>query len=366
MGVSVKSALAVVQPGLEGVLGDELSALGLRTETVEGGVLFDATTAALHTIHLHARIPTRVWVRVGSFHATSLDALARGVRGLGLRQFLHRRQALSVRVTTHGSRLRFRDRIARKVEHAVRDALRAGPGGRRPHQEATLLVRVVDDRVEVSVDASGDAMYQRGWRRDVGSAPLRENLAAAVLRIAGWRPDQPLLDPMCGSGTFCIEAATIAAGRPPGLKRSFAFESWPSHDRAAWARAQQRRIPTHPGAPIVGSDRDPAVLEAARANARRAGVAARIHLERRTAADLSAPGEGGLLVCNPPWGERIRGAEASWRELGAGLRGLAGWRIAVLTPRRALLRHLGIRLERHTTFRAGGIRIAVCTGVVPG
>ncbi|HHO52509.1 MAG TPA: hypothetical protein ENK18_16985 [Deltaproteobacteria bacterium] len=361
-----KSALAVVQPGLEGLLQRELGALGLRGQTVEGGVIFDASTEALHKVHLHARIPTRVWVRVGTFRATSLDALARGVRALGWRPYLHRRQDLSVRVTTRSSRLRFRDRIARKVEHAVCDALRSGPSGRRPHQGAGLLVRVIDDQVEISVDASGEPLYQRGWRRDVGRAPLRENLAAAVLSLAGWRPDQPLLDPMCGSGTFCIEAATIAASRPPGQGRGFAFEAWPSHDRAAWARARQRSSPADPGAPIVGSDRDRSVLDAARANARRAGVAARIGFEPRSVSELIAPAGPGLLVANPPWGERIRGAEATWRELGAALRGLSGWRIALLVPRMPLLRHLGIRLERRATFSAGGIRIAVCTGVVPG
>ncbi|MEN0068307.1 MAG: RNA methyltransferase, partial [Myxococcota bacterium] len=201
-------AFALVQPGLEPVVFDEMSDLGISGEIVDGGVAFPASEGALHTLHWWGRTPTRVWVRLGRFPAVTLDALAAGARRLPWARFVVARQPLDIRVTAHRSRLRHRDRISKKLQHAVDDALRSGrrgaarpPRGPRP-PKVQLLVRIVDDEVELSIDASGEPLYRRGWRRNIGDAPLRENLAAAVLRIAGWDPSEPLIDPMCGSGTF--------------------------------------------------------------------------------------------------------------------------------------------------------------------
>ncbi|MBX2799831.1 MAG: RNA methyltransferase [Myxococcales bacterium] len=361
-------AFAVIQPGLEAVLVDELGSLGISARPTEGGALFEATPGALHAVHLHGRTPTRVWVRLGSFSATHLDALAKGVQRLPWRRFVHRRQDLAIRVSTHHSRLRFRDRISKKVRHAVRDALRSAPARRSPPHAALVLVRVVNDRVEISVDASGDALYRRGWRTEVGDAPLRENLAAAVLRLVGWRGHEPLVDPMCGSGTFCVEAATVCQARPPGIRRSFAFESWPEHDAAAFskAKAKARRLASSElDVDIVGADSAEDAIAAARANAGRAGVARHVQFARTDVRDLVAPPTPGLVVANPPWGERLPNANRAYRSLGLALRQrFVGWRVAVLVPHMSVLSRLGLRLERVAQFRAGGIRVSLCTGRV--
>lgn len=361
-------AFALVQPGLEPVLHDEMIELGLDAALAEGGVSFPASEGALHRMHWWARIPTRVWVRLGRFPAVTLDALAAGVRRLPWARFVRPRQGLEVRVTAHGSRLRHRDRVARKVEHAVEDALR---GPRRPAVRgpkpppALLLVRIVDDVVEVSIDASGETLHRRGWRKHIGDAPLRENVAAAVLRLAGWDPGERLVDPMCGSGTFAIEAATLALGLPSGKGRRFAFEAWPDHDAEAWNAFRRRPHAGRLADPqILAGDRDERVVRAARTNAERAGVGGRIGFRVADVADWDRlRGSAGLVVSNPPWGERIKGMRAAWRALGTTLkRSFSGWRVALLVPRTQCLKDAGLSLPRIATVRISGLRVAVCVG----
>lgn len=364
-------AFALVQPGLEPVLHEELRELGIAAEIVEGGATFPATVGALHRIHWWGRVATRVWVRLGRFPAVTLDALAAGVRRLPWDRFVRPRQPLDVRVTAHGSRLRHRDRVGKKVQLAVEDALRKP--SRRPARGprpplAQVLVRIVDDVVEVSIDASGEALYRRGWRRDVGQAPLRENVAAAVLALAGWDPSEPLVDPMCGSGTFPIEAATIALGLPAGKGRRFAFEAWPEHDPEAWNRFRREPHRRATDTWTWGSDRNERVIRAARSNASRAGVSSKVELEVRDVASLPRPpGPTGLVVCNPPWGERIKGVRAAWRELGHALRDrFGGWRAALLVPRDQCLRDAGLSLPKVASIRISGVRLSVCVGRVRG
>ena len=374
MAARLERALVVIQPGLEGVLADELRTHGIDSQPTSGGALCTVDRGALRRIHIHARTPTRVWVRIGRFRAVTLDELARGTQALPWADYLRLHQPVRVRATTHRSRLRHRDRITRKVEHAIRDALRrprAGPGPRDrtrrgpPPPEQGVLVRVEDDRVQISVDASGEPLYRRGWRQDIGEAPLRENLAAAVLQLAGWTFGEPLVDPMCGSGTFCIEAAQWAAGMPSGARRRFAFQHWPSYD----AKRSEGSPPAPSGiAQVVvrGSDRDPAALDAARANARRARVGRLVRFDVRDVTELDPPDGRGLVVVNPPWGERIARAEQAYSALGETLRRrFGGWRVAILSPRPELSRLLRFPVESVARFPSGGIRISLCTGSVP-
>lgn len=365
MTATLERAFAVIQPGFEDVLVDELDDLGMDARSVPGGALFDVNRRALHHVHLHARTPTRVWIRLGSFRAVTLDELARGALRLPWDRYVWKRQELDVRVTTRHSRLRFRDRVARKLERAIGDATRRAKMRRgKPLPAARVLARIEDDQVDLSIDASGEALYRRGWRREVAHAPLRENLAAAILRKVGWTPNEALVDPMCGSGTFCIEAATWAQGLPPGGRRPFAFSEWPSAD--AKRVASPRR--TDLGAPvIVGADRSADAVRAAQANARRARVDRALRLEHTAVTRLQPPASSGIVVTNPPWGERIDGAKTSWSALGQALVGaFGGWRVAVLAPRPALVRRLGFPIRPVASFPVGGIRITVYLGTVPG
>jgi putative N6-adenine-specific DNA methylase len=354
------AVFGVIPPGLEQVLAEELEELGVgKTEIEPGGVSFRADRETLYHLHRWCRSANRFWVRLGRFPAANMEALARGIRTLAWSQYVHPRRQLTVRVSSSGSRLSHKESVASKVELAVRDALR-GPrreGARPPRDPLEVLVRIEQDEVEVSVDASGDRLHRRGWRRDITHAPLRENLAAAVLWVSGWQPGEPLVDPMCGSGTFVIEAATIAAGKAPGDQREFAFQTWPSHDDRLWSKVRAgagEAIPTQ----ILGSDLDEDAISAARANARRAGVA--VELSQSDIRELRLPAGPGTIVVNPPYGERLRGARESWKALGSWLQAHAqGWRVAVLSPDRELARLAGLSGPTAADFRNGGIHVGV-------
>lgn len=357
-----------VVPGLEQALLDELQELGLRGNAVVGGVEVKGEGDAMFAIHMHSRVAGRVLVRVGRFGATTLEQLARNVKQAPWSRWIHPHQGVDVRVSSMGSRLRHRETIEKKVQNAIGDALR-GPrvsSGRPPREPVLVMLRIVSDEVEISVDASGDLLHRRGWRQATAKAPLRENLAAGILRLAGWQPGEPLVDPMCGSGTFPIEAATIAMGLPPGARRGFAFERWPSHDDRAWTAFQKKRpgiLDKH--APILGSDRDPGAIVAARGNADRARVSDRISLQQIPLRELEPPSKRGLVIANPPYGKRVGESTAVFGELGRTLRERwVGWRVALLVPDRGLLGRLGLRLEEVTRFTNGGIPVMLMVGEV--
>ena len=362
-----------IQPGLEAALEDELLELGLSPKRDVGGVEVSGDREMLHQLHLWSRLASRVTVRVGTFPAKTLDDLARRVRALHWERYVQARQPVVVRVTSHKSRLRHRETIARKVTLAIQDALR-GPRvsrGRPPRETLLVVLRIVDDRVVVSVDASGEGMHRRGWRRDGGVAPLRENLAAGVLRMLKWEPGEPLVDPMCGSGTFPIEAATIAQGKAPGVDRAFGFERWPSHERSAWNKIKARSIRDQQsgvGGGFFGSDCDKGVLDRARMNARRAGLRDEISWICAPLGERQPPpGSQGLVVINPPYGKRLAKGQATnvYASIGRVMRqDWSGWRVGILLPHTSLLKNLGLPVEPLTTFAHGGLRVTLVAGVV--
>jgi putative N6-adenine-specific DNA methylase len=352
-----RTAFASIAPGLEPALAAELQELGFDAKIEAGGASFVTDDAGLARVHLHSRCAGRITVHVGRTAATSLDDLARGIRGMPWRQFVVPGQPVDVSVTTERSRLRYGDTVGKKVQLAIHDALR-GPRivtGRTPWEKVSVLVRIVEDRAILSVDASGERMHRRGWRLATAKAPIRENLAAAILRMLGVEPDDTLVDPMCGSGTFAIEAAQAALGIPPGLKRSYAYEKWPSFDKASAARVKASPGPTRE-LPIVASDRNAGAIEATKENARRAGVLSAITLVQRDFRELEVDADPGWVVANPPWGERIDG-DAAWDAIRAALPRWDGWRIALLAPNPRLVKRAGGRFEPKFTFPSGGTRV---------
>jgi putative N6-adenine-specific DNA methylase len=228
----------------------------------------------------------------------------------------------------------------------------------------------------ISVDAAGAALHRRGYRQALAKAPLRETLAAAMLLGAEWNGSTALCDPFCGSGTIAIEAALLARGVPPGLHRSFAAERWPSADASLWREVRSRAASVVGDAllpPIVGSDRDAGAVEAARANAERAGVGGDIEFAIASVSAVHAPAAAGLLVTNPPYGVRT-GDTATLRNLHARFgavarREFAGWRAAVLSADRTrghvLERQLGLRLAPAWRSVNGGIPVRLLVGEIP-
>lgn len=240
-------------------------------------------------------------------------------------------------------------------------ASRLAPGkrdARRAAGDAELRIRQDGGLATISADAAGAPLFRRGWRARVGAAPLRETVAAGILRAAGFDGTRPFLDPMCGSGTIAIEAALAAGRRAPGLGRDFAFERFPGHDAARTARlrrrlaAEARPIP----APVHASDRNAGALRLARKNAEAAGVADAIRLSREDAARVVPPPGPGTCATNPPWGIRLdEGTAEAWRALGALLSRLSGWEVALLGPDRGWERLLPLAPASAIPVRPGGV-----------
>jgi putative N6-adenine-specific DNA methylase len=236
-----------------------------------------------------------------------------------------------------------------------------------------VVVRAVNDRFTVSVDSSGAPLHERGWRQATAKAPLRESVAAGLLVAAGWDPTTPLVDPMCGSGTIAIEAALRATGVAPAAGRELAFRYWPGFEPGTWAsvsaEVDTRRVDAGDLPPILAVDRDAGAVDAARANAERAGVADLIEWRSAPIAELVRPegadGRTGLLVTNPPWGGRLAGGDL--RNLYATLgrvaaEGFAGWSLGVLVADRKLARQVKPGLTEALHLELGGRQAWFLTG----
>jgi 23S rRNA G2445 N2-methylase RlmL len=346
-------ALAVTPPGVEELAAGELRALGVRVRrTFRGGVEFSANDRELYAANLWCRTVTRVLVRVARFVAPGFADLERELAAVPWERWVPAGAAPTVRVSSTASRLYHTDAVSERVTAAAGTGAATGP---------LVVVRLVHDRVMVSVDSSGAPLHQRGWHLERGAAPLRETLAAATVLASGWRPGAPLVDPCCGSGTIPVEAALLAAGRPPGAGRRFGFEDWPSFAPGTWAavKAAPPPVPAGDGAPVSGSDRDPAAVAAARANAARAGVSGAVMFSVAAVADAAPVGDGpGWLVTNPPYGKRaatpdVRGLYA---QLGAVARErFEGWTVALLVADARAARAAGLPFTERLRTVNGGI-----------
>lgn len=363
---------AVAAPGLEGPLGAELSSLpGLEgVREVEGGVEFSGPLAAGMAANLWSRIATRVLLRLGEVRAREFAPLRRGLAKLPWASFVPGDRPLRVDASASHCRLYHTGALAETVALAVEDCV-----GRLPGKEASadgedelstrILLRGKDDRFVASIDSSGALLHRRGWRLEAGPAPLRETLAAGILALAGYRPGLPLVDPMCGSGTFAIEAAGLALGRAPGAGRSFAFERWPMHDAVAWRNLRAAGDAKVSTALVLAADRDPAAVEVARRNAARAGVDQAIRFVVATFAEAEVPSPPGLVVINPPYGRRLgqRGpALRLARDIGGTLAArFPGWRAAILCPDARFVAAVATAARRRPTatlpLRNGGLRV---------
>lgn len=356
---------AIVPPGLESICAGELQALDLAgVEVVAGGVEFSGGLRELYLANLWLRSASRVVVRLGSLRSRDFPDFYRKLVRLPWGRFLRADSGVQVRATSHGSRLMHSGRIAETVEAAINRALgREATPQSGPAQ--LVLVRFEADLCQVSIDSSGELLHRRGYREETAQAPLRETLAAALLLQLQWDGSTPLVDPMCGSGTFVIEAALLARKLPPGRARRFAFMNWPRYRPGLWqallleAGRQARPLTVA----IVGADRDPRAVAAARRNAERAGVADDVRLECVELARLRAPAGCGLMLANPPYGARLEsGSDLAplYREFGQAWRGaFAGWRAALLCPAEAPLAKTGFALRPLALLHNGGLAVTL-------
>jgi 23S rRNA G2445 N2-methylase RlmL len=352
---------AVTPPGLEVIAAEELGELAAHDIVPErGGVAFSGSDDLMMRVNLRARTLTRVLMRLDSFKALSFPELYNKCRRSDWSRFLTSGHPVTVQAASHASRLMHSGRIAQTVQAAISDHLGAPEtDGNHPSQQ--VFARIEKDTVTLSLDTSGERLDRRGYRLHPAHAPLRETIAAALLRWAAWDGQMPLMVPMCGSGTLAIEAAWIAMHRAPNLDHAFPFQAWPSLPSRRWqrvlakARAMQRQVTT----PILASDIEPTVLKAAMENAARAHVREIIAFSRQDVRNLQPASDTGLIICNPPYGQRLgHDARGLYRDIGQMLRDRFGsWRCIVLVPDAACERALGFPTQRRLGFRHGGRHI---------
>ncbi len=341
----------VAPPGLEPVLAAEAAELGFAPATaLPGGVRIAGGWPEVWRANLELRGATRVLLRVAEFralHVAQLDKRARKVDWSGV---LRPDIPVRVEATCRKSRIYHDGAAAGRVGRAIAEELGAPVTEARDPEAIVVKARIEDDLCTISVDTTGESLHRRGHKLDVGKAPLRETLAALILRAAGYAGDEPVIDPMCGSGTFVIEAAEIALGLAPGLARGFAFERLATFDPAALTRLRARALPAVEAPRLLGFDRDAGAVEAARANAARAGVGHAATFARQPVGALERPdGPAGLVAVNPPYGTRIgarKALHAVYDTLGRRLsERFAGWRVALVTPDAGLARTTGLPFE---------------------
>ena len=358
---------------LEPLLAEELVGLGIPQDQIKptgGGVEVRGDQEVAYRICLWSRLANAVLLQLTSFEASSPEALYEGARRVRWEELMRADQTLRVSCTLQRAQLEHSHYAALKVKDAIVDRMRERLGSRpsvdRDDPDLFIHLHVQRERATLYLDLSGESLHRRGYRQETVTAPLKENVAAAVLLKADWPALWPqgaaLMDPMCGSGTLIIEGALMAGDVAPGLLRKrFGFERWLDHDPILWARlvdeASQRRAAgaeALESLTLVASDRDEVAVRATRLNAAAAGLD-ELTVARRPLAQLRRPEEHGLLVTNAPYGERLgerQDAEALHELLGQLMvERLMGWRASVLTADEAMGRKICLRAhKRHKLF----------------
>lgn len=364
---------AVCPRGLEALLAQELAALGAAApRPAGGGVRFGGALATAYAANLHSRLASRILWRVGAGPYAGEDDLYELARAVAWEREFDARQSLRVDVTARRAPLRSLQFATLRVKDGIVDRARERSGARpsidRARPDVQVLAHLEERSAELYIDLSGEALFKRGWRADKGEAPIKENLAAALLRLSGWTPDVPLLDPFCGSGTIVIEAACIASGRAPGLQRHFAFERLRSFDRAAWTALRERALDAvddRADMALVGRDISTRVVAVARANAAQAGLAELLRrgclaFESGDARTGEPTAVLGMIVSNPPYGEQSRPKSASVQALMSDFatqlkRRFAGWQAWLLSADRSLPGQMRLRESRKTPLFNGAL-----------
>jgi putative N6-adenine-specific DNA methylase len=330
----------VATPGLEAPLCAEAQELGFADASiVPGGVTLHGGWPEVWRANLMLRGATRVLARIGSFRAFHLAQLDKRSKKFDWAAVLRPDVPVRVEVTCKKSKIYHAGAAAQRIE----GGLSAAGLTVAPDAKMVIKTRIDDNLVTFSVDTSGDSLHKRGHKEAVNKAPMRETMAAMILRECGYSEGEPVLDPMCGSGTFVIEAAEMAAGLAPGRTRSFAFEQLASFDASAWTRmkAQATSDPTDPLLRYHGSDRDAGAIRMSQANADRAGGADWTDFQMKPIGDITPPdGPAGLVIVNPPYGARIGNKKplfGLYGAMGAVLKErFKGWRVGIVTSDNAL------------------------------
>ena len=362
------AALPLFDPcprGLEEALVEELRALGATPVATAGGVSFAGDSGLMMAVNLHSRLASRVHLQVarGRFsHPDHIYALARDVDWAG---FFAPDLSFKMYVTPVRCEVGSPIFLMQRAKDGICDRFRQDRGQRPNVDTHTPDMRVhlllVDDQATLYLDTSGEALFKRGYRQQSSEAPIRENLAAGILVLLGWQPGEALLDPMCGSGTFLLEAGLMARRIAPGSRRRFAFERFRRHDTPAWARLlrEARGRETRERVPLFGADISSEGLAHARANLRVTGLDDTVELRQVDCLEGEPPASTGLWVANPPYGVRLGEIEAlaafypRWGDVLK--QRFSGWRASFITADPELPRRIGLKTRRRTPLFNGAL-----------
>jgi len=353
--------------GLEAVLHDDLEALGAQNvHSAEGGVHFSGDWALCYRANLESRIASRILWRVAETQYRNEQDIYQAVFGLQWQHWFDVTHTIRVNTTAIRCPLKSTEYITLLVKDAVCDRFRAHcnerPSVDTLEPDVRIHVFIEDNKLMLYLDTSGDALFKRGVRQHTNIAPLRENLAAGILRLMKWHPGIPLLDPMCGSGTFLIEAAQMSLNIQPGIARSFAFEKLKNFDAAIWNRMRDQAIAAElPGRPleIYGSDLYGDALKAAWRNLDEAGLSDCVELKQANVLEIPAPAAHGMLVANLPYGERMGELDELaelYPKLGDALKKkFGGWTAYLFTADKAILKLMRLSPSRKIPLFNGAI-----------
>ncbi len=368
------------RPGMEAMGMAELKSLLPQIETasvVSGGVTFSGRMVDCYRANLQLRTVGRVLMRIADFKATNFRQLARETTGIPWELYLHKQANPEIRVSARGSRLYHKKAIIQHMAPTIRERLlRFGMDPDEPPDSTMnqmIFVRVRDDRFGLSIDSSGPALYKRGMKTGRAIAPIRESIASAILRLSGYTGTGPLIDPMCGSGTFSLEGAMVAKQIPPGWFRDFAFMDWPAFRPRQWAFLKKeagKAISRATRPRIFASDADEKACGRLRRVVDDHRLADIIHVSTQDFFELSPQeltDQVGWVVINPPYGRRIgnrRDSDKLFRDICSRLRqAYLGWKLALIGPRRDLEDAIPSSLTTHSLHH-GGLRLLLFEGTI--
>ena len=354
--------------GLEAVLKSEIYDLGYESTKVEDGrVTFEGDEEAICRANIFLRTAERVMIQVGRFKATTFEELFQGIKNLPWEEYIPEDGKFWVKkASSINSKLFSPSDIQSIAKKAMVERMK-----QKYHKEwfkedgAAYPVRIflLKDEVTVALDTSGDSLHKRGYRTMTSKAPLTETLAASLIMLTPWRKDRILVDPFCGSGTFPIEAAMIAANVAPGMNRDFTAEEWTNLiDRKLWyecVKEAEDMIDTTVKVDIQGYDIDGDVIKAARENAKRAGVEHMIHFQQRAVADLSHPKKYGFIITNPPYGERLEDKAdlpELYTQIGQAYQRLDSWSMFLITSYTETEKYIGRKADKNRKIYNGMLK----------
>jgi putative N6-adenine-specific DNA methylase len=354
--------LLVCVPGLETWLAEEAKASGfIVTGRIAGGITLSGRWPEVWRANLELRGASRVLARIGEFRVSHLAQLDKKARAFPWKEILRKDVPVAVEATCRKSKIYHSGAAEQRIATAIQEELGAAISDEAP---VMIKARIDNDVCTLSVDTSGGLLHKRGSKQAMAKAPMRETMAALMLRACGFNGTQTVLDPLCGSGTFVIEAAEWAAGLKPGRNRGFAFEQLATFNATTW-QAMKTAVPHETSLRFYGSDRDAGAAAAAKANAERAGISGLTEFTRKTISDITPPpGLPGLVIMNPPYGTRIGEAkklEALYAAIGAVLKDrFAGWKLGLITSNTQLAGQTGITWQgKPLSILHGGLRVGL-------